>query len=145
MHNRIQLITLCGVLTFVSACSTVGDVATLPVQAIYKTGELAGKGVYYTGRGAGSAIYNTGRITGKGVYYTGRSVYNTAKVPVKITNSALNTSIKFLTVTTKVVSLSGKVANVSRTMQRSEVDGYIAQAKGATNVLGILVDVAKKF
>ncbi|PHR94124.1 MAG: hypothetical protein COA69_00575 [Robiginitomaculum sp.] len=145
MHTRIQFITLCAALTCVSACSTIGDVATFPVQAVYKTGELAGKGIYYTGRGAGSAVYNTGRITGKGVYYTGRGVYNTVKVPVKITNSALNTSIQFLTVTTKVVDLSGKVANISRTMQRSEVDGYIAQAKGATNVLGILVDVAKRF
>ncbi len=149
MTNHIpmtKVFVVISMMSALSACSTVktvGKVATLPVKAVFKTGELTGKGAYYTGKGVGTAVYKTGEFAGKGVYYTGKGVYNTAKVPVKITNAALDTSAKVLTVTTQVVDLSGKVVSVSRTLQRGEVDAYIAQAQGATNVLGILVDVAR--
>ncbi len=134
-----KVLALISIISALGACTTVktvGKIASLPVKAVFKTGELTGKGAYYTGKGVGTAVYKTGEFAGKGVY-------NTAKIPVKITNAALDTSAKVLTVTTQVVDLSGKVVSVSRTLQRSEVDGYIAQAQGATNILGILVDVAR--
>ncbi len=130
---NIKLIALIGAAGLLNACAvakTTGKIAALPV-----------KGVYYTGKGAGTAVIKTGELASKGVYYTGKGAYHTAKVPVNITNAALDTSIKVLTVTTQVVDLSGKVVTVSRTMQRSEVDGYVAQAKGAANVLSVLVDI----
>lgn len=129
----VKLISLFACTLLLSACTTAkmaGKVATLPFKAVYKTGEVAGKGVYFTGKTAG-----------KGVYYTGKGVYNTAKVPVKITNAALDSAAKVLTVSTQVVDLTGKVVTVSRTLQRSELDAYVAQAQGATNVLGVFVDV----
>lgn len=133
MNTSVKLISVFTCAMFFSACSTAkmaGKVATLPFKAVYKTGEVAGKGVYFTGKTAG-----------KGVYYTGKGVYNTAKVPVKITNAALDSTAKVLTVSTQVVDLTGKVVTVSRTLQRSELDAYVAQAQGATNVLGVFVDV----
>lgn len=151
MTYKIKHIALGATLILLGGCSTVktvGKVASFPVKAAYKTGELTGKGVVGTGKG----VIGTGKIAGKGVYHTGkgayktgRAVYNVAKVPVQITNAALDTSVKVLTVTTQVVDLGGKVVAVSRTMNRAEVDGYIQSAKGAANVLGILVDVAQRF
>ena len=47
----------------------------MPVKATAKTGELAGKGVYHTGKGAVDA----GELAGKGVYYTGKGAYETGK------------------------------------------------------------------
>lgn len=126
-----------------AVAKTTGKVATLPFKAAYKTGEYAGKGVYYTGKGAGTAVYKTGEYAGKGVYYTGKGAYKTAKVPVTVMNGALDTSAKVLTVTTQAVDLSGKVVTVSRNMQRSEVDGYVAQAQGAANVLSIVIDAMR--
>ncbi len=130
--------------TLLGGCAvakTTGKIAALPFKAVYKTGEFAGKGAYYTGKGAGTAVYKTGMFAGKGVYYTGKTGVAVAKVPVHVTNAALDTSAKVLTVSTQVVDLSGKVVTVSRNMQRSEVDGYISQASGAANVVGIMVDV----
>jgi len=140
----IKLYTIAFTALLLSGCAvakTTGKVAALPFKAAYKTGEYATKGVYYTGKGAGTAVYHTGMFAGKGVYYTGKGAVEVAKVPINVTNAALDTSAKVLTVTTQVVDLSGKVVTVSRTLQRSEVDGYVTQAKGAANVVGIMVDV----
>ncbi|HHL43250.1 MAG TPA: hypothetical protein ENJ42_06515 [Hellea balneolensis] len=126
-----------------AVAKTTGKVAALPFKAAYKTGELTGKGVYYTGKGAGTAVYKTGEYTGKGIYYTGKGAYKTAKVPVTVMNGALDTSAKVLSVTTQMVDLTGKVVTVSRSMQRSEVDGYVAQAQGAANVLSVVIDAVR--
>lgn len=131
-HNtKRTLRTLCVIAVFgvgLSACSTVktvgkatGAVAAFPFKAVYKTGELTTKGLYNTGKG----------------------VYHVATVPVKMTNAALDTGAKVLTVTTKVVDLSGKVIEVSRNIERAEVDAYVNKARGATNVLSVLVDAAR--
>jgi len=141
--RKALLITIgmSGLLGGCAVAKTTGKVAALPFKAAYKTSELGAKGVYYTGKGAGTVVYTTGMFAGKGAYYTGKGAYAVAKVPVHVTNAALDTSIKVLTVTTQVVDLSGKVVTVSRTMQRSEVDAYVNQAQGAANVVSILVDV----
>ncbi len=135
------LILVLGMLGGCTVAKTTGKIASLPFKAVYKTGELGAKGVYYAGKGAGTVVYTTGMFAGKGVYYTGKGTYHVAKVPVSVTNAALDTSVKVLTVTTQIVDLSGKVVTVSRTLQRSEVDAYINQARGAANIVSILVDV----
>jgi hypothetical protein len=144
MHFRKSIIAIFCVTASLGGCTVAkvtGKAAALPFKAVYKTGEYTTKGVYYAGKGAGTVTYQTGMFAGKGVYYTGKGAYNVASVPVKVTNAALDTSVKVLTVTTQVVDLSGKVVTVSRTLQRSEVDAYVNQARGAANVLDILVDV----
>ncbi len=140
----IKLTSAALLAVLLSGCAVAkatGKVATLPFKAVYKTGEYATKGVYHTGKAVGTGVYHTGMFAGKGVYYTGKGAVEVIKVPIKVTNAALDTSAKVLTVTTQVVDLSGKVVTVSRTLQRSEVDGYVTQAKGAANVVGILIDV----
>ena len=135
----------------VKATVKTGELATKGVYytgkgagtATYKTGEVATKGVYYTGKGTGTAVMKTGELAGKGAYYTGKGAYHTAKVPVVVMNNALDTSAKVLSVTTQVVDLTGKVVTVSRNVNRAEVHGYIAQARGAANVLSIVVDLAR--
>ncbi len=144
MRNISQYITLFCALGMLNACAVAkatGKVAALPFKGVFKTGQIAGKGVYYTGKG----VYKTGELVGKGVYQTGKGVYNIAKVPVTITNAAPDTSAKVLTVTTKAVDLTGKVVTVSRTLQRGEVDAYVSKARRATNVLGLAIDVARGF
>ena len=142
MRNYIiSAICAASVLSSCTVAKVTSKAASLPFKAVYKTGEYTTKGVYYTGKGAGTVAYNTGMFAGKGVYYTGKGAYNVAKVPVNVTNAALDTSAKVLTVTTQVVDLSGKVVTVSRTLQRYEVDSYVSQAQGAANVVDILVDV----
>ena len=165
MHMLVKLTAGACALSMLSACGvakTTAKVASLPVKATMKTGELAGKGVYYTRKGAGTAVYKTGEMTGKGVYYTGKGVYKTGElagkgayytgkgayavgtVPVTVVNGALDTTAKVLAVTTQVVDLSGKVVNVTREVQRSEVDAYVNQARGAANVVGIIIDIVKR-
>lgn len=151
-----SLLPACGV------AKTTGKIAAMPVKAVYKTGELAGKTVYHTGRIAGTGVYKTGELAGKSVYHTGRiagtGVYETGKfagktaiatgkgvyyigtVPVKITNSALDTTARVLTITTKAVDLTGKAVTVSRDIQAMQLDTELQALKGMKNILSVFVD-----
>ena len=104
----ISVICSAGLFGGCTVAKVTGKAAALPFKAAYKTGEYTTKGVYFTGQGAGTVTYHTGMFAGKGVYYTGKGTYNVARVPIRVTNAALDTSIKVLTVTTQVVALSGK-------------------------------------
>jgi len=126
---------------------TTGKVAALPFKAVYKTGEFAGKTVYKTGELAGKSVY----YTGKGVYKTGefagktalaagKGIYYVGTVPVKITDKALDTTSKVLTVTTQAMDVGGKVVTTARTIQATELEAELAALKGASNILNVVVD-----
>jgi hypothetical protein len=130
---------------------TTGKVAALPFKGAYKTTELAGKAVYGTGKLTGQTVYGTGKLAGQTVYgtgklvgksalMTGKGVYYMGSVPVKITDKALDTTNKVLTITTQVVDLSGKVATTTRRIQSYELESELLALRGATNVLSVFVD-----
>lgn len=125
-----------------------GQVAALPFKAAYKTTELAGKGIYKTGELAGKSvfytgkgIYKTGEIAGKSVAAVGKGVYYMGTVPVKITDKALDTTSKILTLTTQAADASGKILEVTRRIQATELEVELTALKGVTNLLGVVVDV----
>lgn len=131
---------------------TTGKVAALPFKGVYKTGELVGKGVIGTGKFAGKGVYNTGKYTGKGIYETGKfagksvaavgkGVYYMGTVPVKITDQALDTTAKVLTLTTQATDATGKVLEIKRTIQATELNAELAALKGVSGLLGVVVDV----
>ena len=62
-------------------------------------------------------------------------------VPVKITDKALDTTSKVLTITTQAAEASGKVLEVTRTIQAAELEMELKALKGATNLLSVFVDV----
>lgn len=139
------------VLSGCQIAKTTGKVAALPFKAVYKTGEFAGKTVYKTGELAGKSVYYTGKYAGKGVYETGKfagktavaagkGVYYIGTVPVKITDKALDTTAKVLTVTTQALDVSGKVITTARTIQSVELEAELTAIKGATNILNVVVD-----
>ena len=105
-------------------------------KTVYKTGELAGKSVYYTGKG----VYKTGEFAGKTAVKAGKGIYYIGTVPVKITDKALDTSAKVLTVTTQALDLGGKVVTTARTIQSVELEAELAAIKGATNILNVVID-----
>ena len=149
-----KISTLC-ILSFslvgLSGCQVAkatGKVAALPFKAVYKTGEIAGKSVYYTGKGvyktgefAGKSVYKTGEFAAKSVGAVGKGVYFMGTVPVKITDKALDTSARVLSLTTRAVDTGGKLLEVTREIQAVELDAELAALKGASNLLGVFVDV----
>lgn len=151
--SKFTLIAAICALTL-SGCQvakTTGKVAALPFKGVYKTtqfagktvyktGELAGKSVYYTGKYTGQGVYETGKFAGKTVVGAGKGVYYIGTVPVKITDKALDTTAKVLTVTTQAVDVSGKVVTTARTIQSTELEAELAAIKGATNILNVIVD-----
>lgn len=154
-HFIIKGVLLAAAAAMLASCGvakTTGKVAALPFKAVYKTGEFAGKSVYHTGRIAGTGVYKTGELAGKSVYHTGKfageaviatgkGVYYVGSVPVKITDRALDTTAKVLTVTTQAVDMTGKVVTVTRRIQAAQLDSELAALEGATNVLGVVIDV----
>lgn len=163
--RKITLIISAVSMLGLSGCAvvkTTGKVAALPFKGVYKTGELVGKGVVGTGKFAGKSVYKTGELAGKSVYYTGKytgkGIYETGKfagksvatvgkgvyymgtVPVKITDKALDTTAKVLTLTTQAADATGKVLEVKRTIQATELNAELAALKGVTGLLGVVVD-----
>ncbi len=137
-----SLMTFCAV-SLLGGCvvaKTTGKVAALPFKGAYKTTELAGKAVYGTGRLAGQTVYGTGKFVGKSAYATGKGIYYMGSVPVKITDKALDTTNKVLSVTTQAVDLSGKVITTTRRIQSYELESELLALRGATNVLSVFVD-----
>lgn len=150
-----KLTLIAGVCAFaLSGCQIAkksGKVAAFPFKTVYKTGEFAGKTVFKTGELAGKSVYYTGKYTGKGIYETGKfagksavgvgkGVYYIGSVPVKITDKALDTTAKVLTVTTQAVDVSGKVVTTARTIQSTELEAELAAIKGVSNILNVIVD-----
>jgi len=142
----IAAISMAG-LTGCQAAKATGKVAALPFKAAYKTtefagktvlktGEVAGKSVFYTGKG----IYKTGEFAGKSVAAVGKGVYYMGTVPVKITDKALDTTSKVLTITTQAAEASGKVLEVTRRIQATELEMELSALKGATNLISVFVD-----
>jgi len=111
-------------------------------KTVYKTGEVAGKSVYYSGKYTAKGVYKAGKFTGNRVLDTGKGVYFIGSIPVKITNEALDTSVKVLTVTTKTVGLGGKVITTTRKIQANELEAELMAIRGASNVLNVLVKAA---
>ena len=141
-------------LTLLSGCmvaKATGKVAALPFQAAYKTtefagksvlktGEIAGKSVYYTGKYTGQGIYETGKFVGDSVVATGKGVYYLGTVPVKITDKALDTTSKVLTITTQAADASGKVISTTRQIQSIQLDAELSALKGVSNLMSVFVD-----
>ncbi len=136
-----------------SGCA-VHKVVTVPVKGVYETtkfagktvvgaGELTGKAVVGTAELTGKTVVGTTKMVGKGVVATGKGIYYMGTVPVKITDKALDTSAKVLTITTQAVDLSGKVVSVSREISALQLDQELKNVKRAGNVISVLVDVAK--
>ncbi len=136
-------LALCGMaLSGCIVAKTTGKVAALPFKAVGKTAEVAGKTVYHTGRIAGTSVYETGKFAGKSAYMTGKGVYYLGRVPVQITDKALDTTTKVLTVTTQVVDLSGKVVTLSKQIQSYELDAELAALRHSANLVRVFVDAA---
>ena len=146
MAINLRYLAVFSAATFIlSGCQVAklsSKAVTLPVKATYKTGELAGKGVYYTGKYAGTGVYETGKFAGKSVYKTGKGIYYIGKVPVVITDKALDTTSKVLTVTTQAIDASGKVVTTARQIQAYELEAELATVKRSANILKVFVDAA---
>ncbi|MGB0906580.1 MAG: hypothetical protein ACPGVT_03720 [Maricaulaceae bacterium] len=121
---------------------------TLPVKAVYKTGKFAGKGVYYTGKAIGKGTIKTSKFAANDVYPVGKAagknvgkgIYYVGKIPVQITDKALDTSAKILSITTQTVDLAGKTVVLSREIQASKLDSELGKLKTAKNIISVFVD-----
>lgn len=109
---------LSGVLSGCAVTKATSQVATLPFKAAYKTTEFVGKTVL---------------ATGKGLYYVGN-------IPVKITDRALDSSTKVLTLTTQSLDATGSAISVTRQIKASQLNAELAAVKGSANILSVAID-----
>ena len=113
-----------------SSCG-VHKVVTVPVKGVYHTTKFVGK----------TAVGGT-KLVGKGLWATGKGVYYVGSVPVKITDAALDTTAKVLTITTQAVDLTGSVVTTSRNINAARLDAELAGLKTAKNIMSVFVDAA---
>jgi len=131
MRNT-KLIAAIALAAFTLSGCGVHKVVTVPVKGAYNTTKFVGK-----------TAVGTTKMVGKGLWATGKGVYYVGSVPVKVTNAALDTTAKVLTITTQMVDLSGKVITVTRDIQATRLDAELAGLKTAKNILSVVVDIAR--
>lgn len=131
MRKSITITSLLIASFGLSSCG-VHKIVTVPVKGVYETTKFVGK----------TAVGGT-KMVGKGLWATGKGVYYVGTVPVKVTNAALDTTAKLLTVTTQAVDAAGSVVTVSRDIAATRLDAELAGLKTAKNILSVMVDVAK--
>jgi len=152
--RRSFLMTSLIMSSFALSSCGVHKVVTVPVKGVYETTKFVGKtavgGTKLVGKTAvggtklvGKTVVGGTKMVGEGLWATGKGIYYIGSVPVKVTNAALDTSAKVLTITTQAVDLTGKVVTVSRDIQAARLDAELAGLKTAKNVLSVLVDVAR--
>jgi len=130
MRNSVTLTTLLIASFGLSSCG-IHKIVTVPAKGVYETTKFVGK----------TAIGGT-KLVGKSLWATGKGVYYVGTVPVKVTNAALDTTAKMLTVTTQAVDAAGSIVTVSKDIAALRLDAELAGIKTAKNVLSVIVDVA---
>lgn len=127
--------------TLVSGCG-MHKVVTVPAKGVYETTKFAGKTTVGATKLTGKAAVGTTKMVGKGMWATGKGIYYIGSVPVKITDAALDTSVKILTITTQMVDLTGSVVSVSRDISAMQLDAELQNIKRAKNIVSVFVDIA---
>jgi len=130
MRTSVTLTTLLIASLGLSSCG-VHKIVTVPAKGVYETTKFVGK-----------AAVGTTKLVGKGLWATGKGVYYVGTVPVKVTNAALDTTAKVLTVTTQAVDTAGSVVTLSKDIAATRLDAELAGIKTAKNILSVVVDVA---
>ncbi len=141
MRNSITLTTLLMVSFGLSSCG-VHKIVTVPAKGVYETTKFVGKTTVNTTKFVGKTAIDGTKMVGKGLWATGEGVYYVGTVPVKVTNAALDTTAKFLTVTTQAVDAAGSVVTVSKEIAATRLDAELAGIKTAKNILSVMVDIA---
>lgn len=106
-------------------------IVTAPIKVATTTTKVAAKTVVTTGKVAGKVVGGTS----KGVYYAG-------KVPVQISDKALDSATKVLLVTTQVVDTAGKVMTLTKEIKASKLDAELQAIKHSTNIVRVFIDAA---
>ena len=135
----VTVITLAG---FGLSSCVAAKIVTAPVKLAAGTTKVIGKAAVGTTKVVGKTAIGGTKLVGEGLWATGKGVYYVGSVPVKITNAALDTTVKLLTITTQVVNLSGQVVTVSRVISAARLDAELAGLKTAKNIISVFVDAA---
>lgn len=141
MRNSYLITAIAFAGLALSSC-VVTKVVTAPVKLAAGTTKMVGKAAVGTTKIVGKTAIGGTKLVGEGLWATGKGVYYMGSVPVKITNAALDTTAKVLTITTQAVDLSGRVVTVSRDVQAARLDAELAGLKSAKNILSVFVDIA---
>ena len=123
MRNSVTMTTLLITSFGLSSCG-VHKIVTVPAKGVYQTTKFVGEAAVDTTKFVGGAAIDTTKfvgktaidgtkLVGKGLWATGKGVYYVGTVPVKITNAALDTSAKVLTLTTQAVDAAGSIVTTS--------------------------------
>ena len=136
------LITAIALAGFGLSSCIAAKVVAAPVKLAVDTTKAVGQAAIGTTKFVGKTAVGGTKLVGEGLWATGKGVYYVGSVPVKVTNAALDTTAKVLTITTQAVDLSGKVVTVSRNVNAARLDAELAGIKAASNVLSVFVDAA---
>jgi len=141
MRNSLTITSLLIASFGLSSCG-VHKIVTVPAKGVYETTKFVGKTAIGTTKFVGKTAIDGTKMVGKGLWATGKGVYYVGTVPVKVTNAALDTTAKVLTVTTQAVDAAGSVVTVSKDIAALRLDAELAGIKTAKNILSVVVDVA---
>lgn len=85
-------------------------------------------------------IWNAGKIAGKTVYYTGKGVYQVGRLTVRAADGVLDGSERVLRLTILSSDAAGSVVRTTREINALALESELAALERADNVIEVIVE-----
>ena len=91
---------------------------------------------------AGSALVTGATLAGKTVYYTGKGVYQVGKLTVNVADGVLDGTERTLRLTILTANAAGAVTRTTREISAASLDAELAALERTDGVIEVFVDEA---
>ena len=88
-------------------------------------------------------LYNGAKLAGKTVYYTGKGVYQVGKLTVRAADGVLDGTERVLRLTILTADATGAVVRTTREINAAALEAELAALERADNVIEVIVQKAE--
>lgn len=88
-------------------------------------------------------LYNGAKLAGKTVYYTGKGVYQVGKLTVRAADGVLDGTERMLRLTILTADATGAVVRTTREINAAALEAELAALERADNVIEVIVQKAE--
>lgn len=88
-------------------------------------------------------LYNGAKLAGKTVYYTGKGVYQVGKLTVRAADGVLDGTERVLRLTILTADATGAVVRTTREINAAALEVELAALERADNVIEVIVQKAE--
>lgn len=88
-------------------------------------------------------LYNGAKLAGKTVYYTGKGIYTVGKMTVRLADGALDGTERVLRLTILTSDATGSIVRTSREISAAALDAELAAIEKTGKATEVIVEVVR--